>query len=383
MKAMDIKFFIRSFERIFESCFWALAIKEVRQIFRNKQLLFLLTFPPTVQLCIFGFALSPDVRQLKLGILDESRTQVSRELVAALTENRVFIPQTYPVNPRALGEQVRRGQVDVGVVIPADFQRNLERGQTDEVQVLVDGVNAYTAGVASNYVNQIVNQYSEQLAPRPERANIAPQIVYLYNPGLISSWFFVPGVMGMLLTMMSVLSSAVEVVKEKDAGTLEQLLMTPASVLEILMAKVVPLFFLLLGDVFLSLGVARFVFAMPFRGNLPLFMALSSLQIFIGISLGILLATVSRSKQQAILTSFFITLPMIILSGALAPIESMPSFFRALSLFNPLRHYITIVRDIMLKDVGFFVLWPQILALGIFAFVFMAFSSYRFRAQAQ
>ena len=187
----------------------------------------------------------------------------------------------------------------------------------------------------------------------------------------------------MLLTMVSVLASAVEVVKEKDAGTLEQLLMTPASVLEILLAKVVPLFFLLMGNVFLSLGVARFVFAMPFRGNLPLFLALSGLQIFIGISLGILLATVSRSKQQAILTSFFITLPMVILSGALAPIESMPPFFQTLSLFNPLRHYITIVRALMLKDVGVSVLWPQILALAIFAFVFMSFSSYRFRAQAQ
>lgn len=376
---MDIKFF----EQLFESCFWALALKEVRQIFRNKQLLFLLTFPPTVQLCIFGFALSPDVRHLKLGISDDSRTAISRELVAALTENHVFIAQTYPANPKALGEEVRRGKVDVGLIIPHDFQRTLKRGRPIEVQVLVDGVNAYTAGVASNYVNQIVNQYGYQLVARPQGANIVSQIVYLYNPGLISSWFFVPGVMGMLLTMVSVLASAVEVVKEKDAGTLEQLLMTPASVLEILLAKVVPLFFLLMGDVFLSLGVARFVFAMPFRGNLPLFLALSGLQIFIGISLGILLATVSRSKQQAILTSFFITLPMVILSGALAPIESMPPFFQTLSLFNPLRHYITIVRALMLKDVGVSVLWPQILALAIFAFVFMSFSSYRFRAQAQ
>ena len=376
---MDIKFF----KQIFESSFWALALKEIRQIFRNKQLLILLTFPPTVQLCIFGFALSPDVNHLKLGIVDNARTQDSRELVAALTENQVFLPQTYPANPKALGEQVRRGKVDVGLIIPPDFQRALERGRPTEVQVLVDGVNAYTAGVASNYVSQIVNQYGYQLVARPQGADIVPQIVYLYNPGLISSWFFVPGVMGMLLTMISVLASAVEVVKEKDAGTLEQLLMTPASVLEILLAKVVPLFFLLMGDVFLSLGVARFVFAIPFRGNLPLFLALSGLQIFIGIALGILLATVSASKQQAILTSFFITLPMVILSGALAPIESMPPFFQTLSLFNPLRHYITIVRDLMLKDVGVFVLWPQILALAIFAFVFMSFSSYRFRAQAQ
>jgi ABC-2 type transport system permease protein len=376
---MDIKFF----EQIFESSFWALALKEVHQIFRNKQLLFLLIFPPTVQLCIFGFALSPEVHHLRLGIIDDSRTEISRELVAALTENQVFVPQAYPANPKALGEQVRRGKVDVGLIIPPDFQRTLERGRPTEVQVLVDGVNAYTAGVAGNYVNQIVNQYGYQRMARPQGASIDPQIVYLYNPGLISSWFFVPGVMGMLLTMVSVLASAVEVVKEKDAGTLEQLLMTPASVLEILLAKVVPLFFLLMGDVFLSLGVARFVFAMPFRGNLPLFLALSGLQIFIGIALGILLATVSRSKQQAILTSFFITLPMVILSGALAPIESMPAFFQTVSLFNPLRHYITIVRALMLKDVGVFILWPQILALAIFAFVFMSFSSYRFRAQAQ
>jgi ABC-2 type transport system permease protein len=367
--------------RLVNSRFVALVIKEVNQILRNKQLLFLLVFPPTVQLIIYGFALNPDVQNLQMGIVDYANTSASRELISAFTENRTFIAEQYMASEQALGQQVEQGKITAGVVIPPDFNRDLSQGQTAEIQVLIDGVDANTAGIASGYINQILNQYSRQQLSNQAIALVEPQVIFLYNPGLTSSWFFVPGVIGLVLTLISSLVSSVTVVREKDTGTLEQLLMTPAETWEILLAKIVPLFVLLMGDVILALGLGRLVFGVPFRGNSILFLALSGLYVCVGIGVGIMLATISRNQQQVVLTSFFVNLPMIQLSGAISPIESMPLLLRHLSLLNPLRHYVEIMRGLLLKGVGLGVLWPNALALGLFATALLAISINRFRTQ--
>ncbi|MCU0571274.1 MAG: ABC transporter permease [Oculatellaceae cyanobacterium Prado106] len=369
------------FDRLFNSSFWALAIKEVTQILRNKQLIFLLIFPPTVQLLIFGFALSPEVHFLKLGIVDYANSQTSRELVTALTENRIFLAQDYLFSEQLLGEQVRQGQLTAGLVIPPDFDRQLSQNQAADIQVLIDGVDANTAGIASGYMNQIVTQFSRSLNPNPVASRIEPEVSFLYNPGLISSWFFVPGVLGTVLTLTSSLVSSATVVREKDTGTLEQLLMTPAQAWEILLAKIVPLFVLLMGDVLLALTVAKLVFNIPFRGNLALFLLVAALYVCVGISIGILLATVSKNQQQVVLSSFFLNLPLIQTSGAIAPIESMPTFFRYLSLLNPLRHFVVIVRGFLLKGIGIVEVWPHVAALAMFTIVLLTISSLKFRRQ--
>ncbi len=372
---------IKFVDRLSGSRFWALATKEVSQILRNKQLISLLLFPPTLQMLIFGFALSPSANNIKMGILDYSNTPASRELVSAFTENSVFKADRYNTSLAALSQQVQDGIVTAGLVIPPEFNRYLSQDVTAEVQVLVNGVDANTAGIASGYITQIVNQYSLQLDPDQVAALVSPQISYLYNPGLVSSWFFIPGVLGIVLTLISLLIASDTVVREKDAGTIEQLLMTPASAVEILLAKIVPIFVLLIGDTLLALSVGRLAFAVPFRGNFLLFMALSGIFIFVGIGLGIMLATISRSQQQAQLTSFFVTLPLIQLSGAIAPVESMPPLMQYLSLLNPLRHYVTITRQLLLKGVGLEVLWPNALALLVFATVLLTVSINKFRTQ--
>ncbi|NJO40858.1 MAG: ABC transporter permease [Cyanobacteria bacterium RU_5_0] len=372
---------LKLLDRLLNSRFWALAIKEINQILRNKQLIFLLVFPPTIQLLIYGAALNPDVQFLKLGIVDYARSEMSRELVAAMTENRVFVSEGYLLSEQDLAEEVRQGQVAVGIVIPPEFDRRLARGQSAEVQVLIDGVDANTAGIASGYISQIINQYSRQMNANFTTALVEPEVIFLYNPGLLSSWFFVPGVLGLVLTLTSSLVSSAAVVREKDTGTLEQLLMTPAEAWEILLAKIVPLFILLMGDVFLALGVGELVFHLPFRGSLPLFLLISALYVSVGIGIGILLATVSKNQQQVVLTSFFINLPLIQTSGAIAPIETMPAFFRYLSLINPLRHYVVIARGFLLKGVGILELWQHILALALFAVILLAFSVRQFRRQ--
>ena len=368
-------------DRLFTSRIWALAIKEINQILRNKQLIFLLVFPPTIQLLIFGFALSPDVQHLKLGVVDYADTQVSRELVAAMTENQIFLPQSHLFDEAKLGEQVRLGKVTAGLVIPSEFEQQLNRGQPADIQALIDGVDANTAGIASGYLSQIVRQFDRDLPPVAAPPLIDPEVTFLYNAGLNSTWFFVPGVLGVVLTLTSSLVSSSAVVREKDTGTLEQLLMTPADAWEILLAKIVPLFILLLGDIFLALAVSKLVFNLPFRGNMFVFVIVSAIYLFVGISIGILLATISKNQRQVVLTSFFINLPMIQTSGAIAPIESMPAFFQYLSLINPLRHYVAIARGFLLKGVGIGELWHNIAALVVFAVVLILISVQQFRRQ--
>jgi ABC-2 type transport system permease protein len=368
-------------KHLFYSRFWALAIKEFNQILRSKQTLVLLIIPPTVQLLLYGFALNPDVHYIKLGVVDYSNTYESRELISALTENNIFVTQQYLLDDRKLGEQVREGKITAGLVIPPDFKRDLSQNKTAEVQVLIDAVDANTAGIANGYINQIIRQYSRKLQSTQVQPLVNPQTKFLYNPGLISSWFFVPGVLGLVLTLISSLVSSVTVVREKDTGTLEQLLMTPAEAWEILLAKIVPLFVLLMGDVFLALGVGRLVFGVPFRGSFPLFLGLSALYLFVGIGIGIMLATLCRTQQQVVLTSFFVNLPLIQLSGAIAPIESMPVALKYLSLLDPLRHYVEIVRGMLLKGVGLEVLWPNAIALFLFATVMLSVSINKFRSQ--
>ncbi|XHX80362.1 MAG: ABC transporter permease [Stenomitos frigidus ULC029] len=368
-------------KRFFDSRFLALVKKEVNQILRNKQLLILLVIPPTLQLLLYGFALNPDVHDLKLGVVDYANVSASRELVSALTANRIFVVEAYPATEQALSRQVETGKLTAGIVIPPTFRRSLSQGKTAEIQAFIDGVDANTAGIASGYMTQMLRQFNFSLSGIQANLPVKPEVIFLYNPGLTSSWFFVPGVMGLVLTLIGSLVSAVTVVREKDTGTLEQLLMTPAKAWEILLAKVVPLFVLLMGDVFLALSLGRLVFELPFRGSLLLFAVLSGLYVFVGIGVGIMLATISKSQQQVVLTAFFINLPMVQMSGAIAPIETMPTFFQVVSLLNPLRHYITIVRGILLKGVGLEALWMHALALAVIAIVLLTISVNQFRSQ--
>ncbi len=376
--------------RLLDSRFFALVRKEFNQILGSKQTLILLIFPPTIQMLIYGFALNPDVHYLKLGIVDYAQTYESREFISSLTQNNIFVVEKYMHTSIELGEQVRQGKITAGLVIPPEFSRDLSTEKTAEVQILVDAVDANTAGIAQGYLAQMIAQYnrrissdSEALPAKRDRTPplINPQTIFLYNPGLVSSWFFIPGVLGLVLTLISSLVSSVTVVREKDTGTLEQLLMTPAAAWEILLAKFVPLFTLLMGDVILALSIGRIIFNVPFRGSPPLFLTLSALYLFVGIGIGVMLATICATQQQVVLTSFFINLPLIQLSGAIAPIDSMPIFLKYVSLLNPLRHYVTIVRGILLKGVGLDVLWPQAIALFLFATVLLSISISQFRRQ--
>jgi len=365
--------------------FTALLAKEFRQLLRNKQLVFMLVAMPTFQLFMYGFALDPEVKHLRLGVVDYSKSPISRDLVSAVVRNGVFDLEESGGDEQQLSYRVRDGRLDIGLVIPPEFERTLKAQRPSRIQVILDGVDANTAGIANGYVNQIIANFGSEaktyIATGAQDSAIRTDSTFVYNAGLIAAWFFIPGVMGLVLNVAGILVSSATLLREKETGTLEQLLMTPVTSAEILVAKIIPLVALLFVNVGVSLIIGMTIFRMPFRGDPISLFVISLLYIFVVLSLGIALSTVSDNQRQAMLISFFINMPVIQLSGAIAPLESMPPFFQHLSLLNPLRYYIQCLKGVLLKGVGLDVLWPQVLALFCFAFVLLTVSASRFRRQ--
>jgi ABC-2 type transport system permease protein len=362
------------------SRFWALALKELRQIRRDRRLTISLIVPPTLQILLFGFALDSDVRNLRLGVVDESRSAESRALVSALTENETFRLTAHYATPDALGRALAVGRLDVGVVVPYDFARLRARERQATVQVLLNAANANTAQIAQGYVEGAVASLNRDVAGA-RAAPVELRAAFLYNPGLVNAWFIVTGVFGTLIVLNGSLVSAATMIREKERGTVEQLLMTPASALEVITAKLVPLFVLLMAMVGLVLAVGRLVFGVPFRGSPALVLAACACCVLTGIGLGTLISTVARSANQAQLVGFFVNPPLAMLSGGLTPIEAMPAWVQPLTLLNPIAHFATIARGVLVKGVGLEVVYPNLLALVALASLFVAVSAWRFRRQ--
>ena len=376
-------------DKILSSRFWALFKKEFAQIFRNRQLVIQLLVPPTAFLIIFGFALSPDFQNLKVGITDYSNSRAAREFIEIFKQTDAFVVSRYYTNQEDMVSDLATGKLIVGITIPPEFADDIARRRTASVQALYDAVDANTARIASNYINQLVSDYnalqlntrSSNASTAGQRDRVSSQTSVFYNPGLETSWFIVSGTIGILLTVIGSQAAASLVVREKEAGTIEQLMMTPASNIEAILAKVCPLLVLLTCDVFIALILARLVFSLPLRGNLLLLLIISVLYFWVGISIGILIATYSKSEQQTQLTAFFVNPPLVLLSGATTPITSMPTFVQWLTYLDPMRYFIEVCRGVLLKGVGLEALWHQVLTLVIFATVLMSLSIRQFRQQ--
>ena len=364
----------------FRRRFWALALKELRQIRRDRRLTLSLVVTPVLQVLLFGFALDSEVRNLRLGVVDESRTSESRELVSALTQNRTFQLAGAYTTSAGLGEALATARLDVGVVIPYDFARLRMRGQPATVQVLLNAANANTAQISQGYVEGAVTWLNRDLAGgRAAPVELRP--AFIYNPGLVNAWFIVTGVFGTLIILNGSLVSSATMIREKERGTVEQLLMTPASTLEVVSAKLVPLFLLLMAMVALVLTVAHLVFHVPFRGNALLVLAACAGCVLTGIGVGTFISTLSRSANQALLIGFFVNPPLAMLSGGLTPIEAMPKWVQPLTLFNPIAHFAKIARSVLVKGAGLDVVYPNLLALLALATLFVGVSAWRFRRQ--
>ncbi|HVW85719.1 MAG TPA: ABC transporter permease [Bryobacteraceae bacterium] len=374
----------------------ALIRKEFNQIRRDRRLAISLILPPTLQLLLFGFALNATVDNLRMGIVDLSHTPESRDLIADMTQSGAFrLTGTYLSADQA-GEAIAQGNLDAALVVPYDFARDLQRGRQTDVQILLNAMNANTAAIAQGYSEGVIQSWNRnmirqggiharvtQLASNPvaRRGQVLMHPAFLFNPGLVASWFIVTGTFGVLLMLNGSLISSAAMIKEREAGTVEQLLMTPAGTGEIIVAKIAPLFILLCFMIVFATVLIRVAFHVPFRGSIALVLTGAALCVLAGIGIGTFIATFTKSAQQAQLMSFFVNPPLASLSGALTPVEAMPHWMQPLTVLNPIRHFGIITRSVLIKGSGLDSVWPNALALVAFTVVLLSLSVLRFRKQ--
>ncbi len=366
-----------------------LLIKEFLQLKRDKSARFRLLIPPILQMLLFGYAATFEVFNVATAILDQDHTQESRALVAAFVHSSRFEVTTVAATRKEIENAVEVSNAQVAIVVPPGFSELLLKGQSAPIQVLVDGTNSNTALIALGYIGEIANSFGQahalDLAQRSGRALGQPLVHvdvarrYWYNPNLNSRWFFVPGVIGTLVLVTIVNLTAFAIVREREVGTLEQLLVTPIRPVEFIIGKTLPFFFIGLVEVSIVAGVGMLWFKIPFVGNPFLLLAGTCLFLLGTLSIGLLISTICTTQQQAFASNFFVLNPMFILSGFSFPISSMPHVLQWLTLLDPLRYYLIIIRGTFLKGVGIDYLWPQMLALATIGLILLTLSVMRFR----
>lgn len=327
--------------------------KEFRQIFRDPRLRRVIFIAPMIQLLLFGYAVSTDVRSVATLVVDHDRSRASRELVEAFTASGYFRVLGYVDRPADIVRALDHGDAVLGIVIPPGFDR-----EPSKVQLLFDGTNSNLANVARGYAERIVMSQA-RLPPSP----VDLRTRAWFNPSLESRDYNVPAVIGALLMLICLLLTSLAVVREREIGTLEQLLVSPLRPGELILGKTLPFALIGLVDTGLVVTVALLWFRIPFRGS-PLLLVLGTvLFLFSALGLGLLISSISNTQQEAFMSAFLVFLPVILLSGFMFPVGSMPRGFQALTLLNPLRHYLEIVRALFLKGAGVEALWRQLLAL--------------------
>jgi len=374
-----------------------IVIKEFRQALREPRMRVVLFLPPIIQLVIFGFAVNLDVSDAKIGWMDLDHTPVSRELREAFEASPNFRLTESPRNDQETRNLLDRGDVMAIVRVLPGFGRDVKRGDVSAVQILVEGSNSNTASLVSSYAVQVVgrfaaarlNEVQRQWMVAPTRAigtalNLAiPKLDVRrrvwFNSDLKSRNYFVPGVLVNIIAMVTVMLTAMSIVREKEIGTMEQLMVTPIRPMELMLGKTLPFAIVGLVQVSVMTGLALLVFQVPFRGNF--FFLLGSAAIFLLTTLGagLFISTISRTQQQAMMTFFFIFVPMFLLSGFSFPINSMPVLVQYVTYLNPLRYFVEIIRGIFLKGIGIRILWPQVLALGGYGVLILLASALRFQ----
>ena len=365
-----------------------LVLKELRQLRRDREAKFRLLIPTLVQLFIFGYAATFEVYNVTTIVLDLDHSQESRELITRFAGSGRFQIVETAKNAADVRRAIDRADAVVAIVIQAGFAEDLRKGLSAPAQVIVDGTNSNTALIALSYVNQIVATYAQEMgqdlsrrlhaaAPPPPVVTIEPRP--WYNVDYNSRWFFVPGVIATLTLIMIVNLTSFAVVREREVGTLEQIMVTPIRPLEFILGKTIPYFLVGLALTVVIAGVGMFWFEVPFRGN-PLVLLLgTSLYLICVLGIGLLISTVCQTQQQAFATNFFVINPAFILSGFSFPIASMPDFMQWVSNINPMTYYLIVIRGTFLKGVGLDVLWPQMLALAALGFALLGSSVLRFR----
>jgi ABC-2 type transport system permease protein len=373
--------------------------KEFIQALREPRMRVLLFGPPLIQLIVFGFAVNLDVDYARIGWVDGDRTPQSRSLRARFEGSGRFGIVAQPGGEAETQQVLDRGVAQAVVRVLPGFARDLARGRTADVQVLVDGSNSNTASLIASYASEVLAEFADDdlegrqnaqflaRAPatvaKPPGRGVSARTRVWFNPDLQSRNYFVPGVVANIIMLVTLMLTALAIVREKEIGTMEQLMVTPVRAVEVMLGKTLPFAVIGLLEVALITSVALLVFHIPFRGSVLLLVLASALFLMTTLGAGLFLSTVSRTQQQAMLASFFFALPAFLLSGFAFPIRNMPAAVQYLTYLDPLRYFVEIVRGIFLKGVGSSALWPDLTWLAVYGVVVMGLSVLRFRKKLE
>lgn len=365
----------------------ALLLKEFIQMRRDRLTFAMMIGLPIIQLLVFGFAINTDVKHLPTIVFDQSLQQEGRDFLAALTASEYFDIKYVAKNYQEVNNSIDSGKTKVGVIIPPDFSDNLKHGRSAAIQVIVDASDSMAASSAigaAQLIGQIKSQeimltrlqgYTGRKAELPYDVRIRPW----YNPDFVTAFYMVPGILGIVLTMTMVMITSMAIVRERERGTLEQLIVTPMKTWELMLGKIIPYIVVGYVQATVALLVGIVVFDLPIRGSLGLLYLLTSWFIIASLALGILISTLTKTQMQAMQMSFMVFLPSVLLSGFMFPRESMPLFFNLLGNLLPLTFFLEILRGIILKGVGLSVLWSQVLALTVFIMVALTAAIMKFQ----
>lgn len=369
--------------------------KEFLQIFRNKQNMRMLIFAPLFQLFLFGYALRLDVQNVPTAVADMDRTAMSRQLIDAFSRSGYFVITQQLDAYNQADYQLERGDASVALLIPPDFERRIKGDRTAHVGVLVDGVDTTMASTVSGYSDAIVKQFAADLML--ERIEWARGLRYhahqpdliipglagapraWFNPNLESKDFFIPGILAVILTFFSIVLTTMALVREKETGTIEQLMVTPISRLELIIGKATPSFGIALVNLASLVILVLAWFQPPFRGSMIFFLLCSVLYLVLCLAIGMTISAFCRTQQQAMLSSFMVLQPAVLLSGFVFPIENMPPVIQYFTYINPLRYFTVVVREVFLKGIGPDILWPQIVPMAAMAVGYLALASVLFK----
>lgn len=358
--------------------------KEFIQLFRDKKNRPLLVIAPLVQLIVFGYVVTTDVRDIRVGLVDQSRSSESRRLVDAIDGNRTFRITHFLNHTEDLDHLLIRREINMGITIPPDFSEKIRSGESARIQVLVDGSMSNMAAVRISYTMTLLERFNSQMIRelypmRMDYGQIDARIRTWYNPNLDSQFFYVPGIVAFLVMLLSLLFTSMAIVREKEAGTMEQLIVTPLKPFELILGKTIPFIIISQAQMMMVIAFAILWFEVPMVGSTLLLLAATCIFLMSTLGIGLFISTISRTQQQAMMTNFFFILPFFMLSGFVFPIANMPLLVQWLTYLNPLRHFLVIIRGIFLKGTGIDVLWPQFLWLAMLGGIVFAGAVSRFQ----
>lgn len=365
--------------------------KEFIQLRRDRRMLAILFIAPVLQLILLGYAANLDIRNIPIVFCDLDGSATSRNLISRFPNSGYFTLEAVLSRLADIDDTIIKGRASLAVVLPRGLGRRLAGGESARIQIVVDGAESQSAVIALHYASMIVTTYSRQIllerlerfSPRASAPIVSPEVRVWYNPELRSRNFMIPGVLGLLLMVMTMMLTSLGIVKEKEMGTLEQLIVTPVRPRELILGKLLPFFLIGLIDILLVVSVAVFWFKVPIKGDVFLLFGLSPFFMLTTLGLGLFISTVSKTQQQAMLSAVFFMIPMIILSGFVFPIENMPKLIQFFTYLVPLRYYLVIIRGLFLKAVGLDALWQEALALLVFGLAILGLSVLRFRKKIE